>query len=291
MGRAKLTARAAATSKPERYGDGAGLYLVVSGSGARKWVFRFTFAGKVTEMGLGSANGVTLAQARDKASDARKIVAAGRNPIAARRLALRIQSGKPTFGAIADALIAAKESEWRNDKHRAQWRMTLTEYAWPLRSQPVDEVDTEAVLAVLKPIWLEKSETASRLRGRIEAVLDAAKAQGHRVGENPAAWRGHLSHLLPKRGKLTRGHHGAMDYRDVPAFIGQLRKRDALAAMALEFCILTATRSGEALGARWSEIDVAAKVWTMPAVRMKAARAHRIPLSDRPLAILEKLAR
>ncbi len=290
MAGGKLTARAAATTKPGRYGDGAGLYLVVSESGARKWVFRFSFAGKVTEMGLGAADLVSLAEARDKALEARRTLASGRNPIEARRAAMVAVAGKPTFGAVADALIAAKESEWRNAKHRAQWRMTLETYAALLRSRPVDEIDTEAVLAVLKPIWQAKPETASRLRGRIEAVLDAAKAQGLRSGENPAAWRGHLSHLLPKRGVLTRGHHAAMDYRAVPAFLAQLRGREATAALALEFCILTATRSGETLGARWSEIDMAAKVWTVPAARMKAARAHRIPLSDRAMAILEKLS-
>ena len=289
MAGGKLTARAAATTKPGRYGDGAGLYLVVSDRGARKWVFRFSFAGKVTEMGLGSADAVTLAEARDKALEARRTLASGRNPIEARRAALSAVAPKPTFGAVADALIAAKESEWRNDKHRAQWRMTLETYAAPLRSRPIDEIDTEAVLAVLKPIWQAKPETASRLRGRIEAVLDAAKAQGLRSGENPAAWRGHLSHLLPKRGVLTRGHHAAMEYREVPAFLAQLREREASAALALEFCILTATRSGETLGARWSEIDMAAKVWTVPAARMKAARAHRIPLPDRAMEILEKL--
>ena len=162
--------------------------------------------------------------------------------------------------------------------------MTLRDYCAPLRAKPVDEIDTEAVLGVLKPIWQEKPETASRLRGRIEAVLDAAKAQGHRTGENPAAWRGHLSHLLPKRGKLTRGHHAAMAYGDVPAFIAKLRERDAIAAMALEFCILTATRSGEVLGARWSEIDLESKVWTVPAERMKAAAriAFRFPTGRWP---------
>lgn len=286
----KLTARTAATAKAGRHGDGAGLYLVVSPSGARKWVFRFTWQGKVTEMGLGAADVVPLAEARRSRDEARRTLAGGRNPIEARRDAIREQSGKPTFGEIADALIAAKGHEWRNAKHRAQWTMTLTQYARPLRPRPVDEIDTAAVLAVLKPIWLEKPETASRLRGRIEAVLDAAKAQGHRKGENPAAWRGHLSHLLPKRGKLTRGHHAAMAYDDVPAFVARLRERDALAAMALEFCILTATRSGEVLGARWSEIDMAGKVWTVPAARMKAAREHRIPLTGRALAILERLA-
>jgi integrase len=288
-GRQKLTARAAATTKPGRYGDGAGLYLVVSPSGARKWVYRFTFGGKVTETGLGSADRVSLAEVRDKARDARKMVEAGENPIDARRRAASAKAGIPTFGAVADALIAAKESEWRNEKHRSQWRTSLTEFAAPLRCSPVDEIDTAAVLAVLTPLWQVKPETASRVRGRIEAVLDAAKAQGHRSGENPAAWRGHLAHLLPKRGKLTRGHHAAMAYRDVPAFIAQLRECDAIAAMALEFCILTATRSGEVYGARWSEIDMATKVWTVPALRMKAAREHRVPLSERALEILEKL--
>jgi len=289
-GKQKLTARAAATTKPGRYGDGGGLYLVVSLSGARKWVFRFSFAGKVTEAGLGSAAVVSLAAARDKARDARKLLDAGKNPIDAKRHAASIEAAIPTFGAVADALIAAKKSGWRNEKHRAQWRMTLTEYAAPLRSRPVNEIDTGAVLAVLMPLWQTKPETASRLRGRIEAVLDAAKAQGHRSGENPAAWRGHLSHLLPKRGKLTRGHHAAMAYGDVPAFVGRLREREAIAALALEFTILTAARSGEVYGARWSEIDISAKVWTVPAGRMKAAREHRIPLSDRALAILEKLS-
>jgi integrase len=288
-GKQKLTARAAATTKPGRYGDGAGLYLVVSPSGARKWVYRFSYAGKVTEAGLGSADLVSLAEARAKAHEARKLLETGKNPIEAKRQAAMIETGKPTFGAVADALIAAKEIEWRNEKHRAQWRTSLTEFAAPLRSRPVDGIDTAAVLAVLTPLWQTKPETASRVRGRIEAVLDAAKAQGHRTGENPAAWRGHLEHLLPKRGKLTRGHHAAMDYPDVPAFVAKLRECDAIAAIALEFCILTATRSGEVYGARWSEIDMTAKVWTVPAGRMKAAREHRVPLSDRALAILEKL--
>jgi hypothetical protein len=187
MANGKLTARAAATTKPGRYGDGAGLYLVVAPSGSRKWVYRFSWRGKVTEMGLGAAEVVTLAEARQLRDEARRTLAAGENPISARREAMKAQTGKPTFGAVADALIEAKASEWRNAKHRAQWKMTLDTYAAPLRSRPVDEIDTEAVLAVLKPLWLEKAETASRLRGRIEAVLDAAKAQGHRSGENPAA--------------------------------------------------------------------------------------------------------
>lgn len=289
-GRTKLTVRAAATTKPGRYGDGGGLYLVVSPSGARKWVYRFTYAGRATEAGLGSAEVVSLAEARRKAHEARRLLDAGENPIVAKRQAALINAGIPTFGAVADALVKAKESEWRNEKHKAQWRTSLTDFAAPLSGLPVDKIDTAAVLSVLKPLWQAKPETASQLRGRIEAVLDAAKAQGYRSGENPAAWRGHLAHLLPKRGKLARGHHAAMDYRDVPAFVAKLRECDTIAAMALEFCILTAARSGEVYGARWSEIDMTAKVWNLPAARMKAGREHRIPISNGSVSILETLA-
>ena len=256
----------------------------------RRWLFLYPWNGKRREMGLGGFSDVSLAEARRLRDDAARLVREGRDPIAFRDLAREERAAKPTFGEIADALMTAKESEWRNAKHRAQWRMTLEVYAAPLRTRPVDEIDTTAVLAVLTPLWREKPETASRLRGRIEAVLDAAKAQGHRSGESPAAWRGHLAHLLPKRGKLTRGHHAAMAYADVPAFVAKLRECDAIAAMALEFCILTATRSGEVLGARWSEIDMAARVWTVPAGRMKAGLGHRVPLSARVLAILERLS-
>jgi integrase len=290
-GRTKLTARAAATTKPGRYGDGGGLYLVVSPGGARKWVYRFTYAGKVTETGLGSANVVSLAEARRKAYEARRLLDAGENPVVAKRKAAAIRAGVPTFGTVADAFVKAKESEWRNEKHKAQWRASLTDLAAPLRALPVDEIDTAAVLSVLKPLWQAKPETASRLRGRIEAVLDAAKAQGHRTGENPAAWRGHLAHLLSKRGKLSRGHHAAMDYRDVPAFVAKLRECDTIAAMALEFCLLTAARSAEVYGARWSEIDMAAKVWILPAERMKGAREHRVPLCVRAVNLLDPVDR
>jgi integrase len=291
-GMGKLTAREAETSKPGRYGDGDGLYLVVSKTGARKWVFRYSWRGKVTEAGLGSRELVGLAEARAKALETRKMVAEGKSPIEARREAAIAAAAKPTFGAIADAFIAAKSAEWRNEKHRAQWAMTLEVYAKPLRSRAVDEIDTAAILAVLQPIWLKKPETASRLRGRIEAVLDAARARGH-ISEdrsNPARWRGHLDKLLAKPTKLARGHHAAMPYCEVPAFMARLRERDATAALALEFCILTAARSGEVLGARWSEIDLAGKVWTVPATRMKAGREHRVPLCARALAILETLS-
>ena len=289
----KLSARAVATvTEPGRHSDGEGLYLNVTPAGARSWLFMWKKAGKRREMGIGSAGSVSLARAREIASECRAQVAAGIDPIEARDAAAEIKPRKPTFGEIADKFLATKESEWRNPKHRAQWRMTLETYAAPLWSRPVDEIDTEAVLSVLTPLWQTKAETASRLRGRIENVLDAARAKGHIPSNeaNPARLRGHLAHLLPKRAKLTRGHHAAMAYDDVPAFIARLREREALAAMALEFCILTAARSGEVYGARWSEIDMAAKVWTVPAERMKAAREHRIPLSDRALAILEKLS-
>ncbi len=286
-----LSARKVATAGPGIYPDGGGLYLCVARSGAKTWVYRFSWQRRRPEMGLGAvSDGVGLAEARATRDEARRVLRSGSNPIDARREAKRVDADKPTFGEIADALIAAKQSEWRNEKHRAQWRASLTEFAAPLRSRPVDEIDTAAVLVVLTPLWQDKPETASRVRGRIEAVLDAAKAQGHRTGENPAAWRGHLAHLLPKRAELSRGHHAAMDYRDVPAFVAKLRDCDAIPAMALEYCILTATRSGEVYGARWSEIDMTAKVWTIPAERMKAAREHRVPLCERAVAILERLA-
>ena len=200
-----------------------------------------------------------------RACSGRATDACGRqNPIDAARLA---KVGRPTFGQVADEFLSAKQSEWRNGKHRAQWNMTLQRYCGPLRARPVDEIDTAAVLEVLKPLWGSIPETASRLRGRIETVLDAARARGligpHEA--NPARWRGHLDKLLPKRQKLTRGHHAAMPFADVPQFMARLRKRDSVAALALEFTILTAARTGETLGARWDEIDFERCVWTVPA--------------------------
>ena len=202
---------------------------------------------------------------------------------------MRASLGKPTFGKVALAYVEAHEASWRNAKHRAQWRSTLETHCKPIWGTAVDKIATEQVLAVLQPIWLTIPETAARLRGRIEVILDAARAQGHRTGENPARWRGHLDKLLAKPGKLSRGHHAAMAYRDVAAFVARLRARDAVAGMALEFTILTAARSGEVLGARWREFDLVAKVWAVPGSRMKAGREHRVPLSGRALAILEKL--
>jgi integrase len=285
----KLSARGAATlTTPGRHSDGGGLYLNVTETGARSWLFIWKVAGRRREMGLGSARDVPLARARELAAECRSIVADGRDPLQVREASKAAEQSIPTFGECADEFIAAKQSEWRNDKHRAQWLMTLTTYAAPLRKLPVDEIDTADILAVLKPIWQAKPETAARFRGRIEQVLDAAKAKGHRSGENPARWRGHLDKLLAKRQRLTRGHHAAMGYADVPAFLGRLRERQAgsISALALEFLILTAARSGEVLGMRWDEFDKTAKVWTVPAARMKAGREHRVPLSAPALAVL-----
>jgi integrase len=280
-----LTARKVETAKPGKYGDGDNLYLVVSKTGARKWVLRFTWRGKPKEMGLGSAATVSLADARDKAATARRGISQGINPIEARKR----DSGIPTFGEVADDVRQSLSEGFRNEKHKAQWKSTLENYAAPLRAKPVDMIGTDDVLAVLKPIWIAKAETASRVRGRIEKVLDGAKAKGLRDGENPARWRGHLDHLLPRRSKLARGHHAAMPYEAVAGFIEKLRKRQATAALALELCILTAARSGEILGMQWSEVDLDTQVWTVPANRMKAGREHRVPLSPRAIAILRQL--
>jgi integrase len=281
----RLTARKVTTAKPGKHSDGGNLYLIVSESGSRKWVLRFTWRGAAKEMGLGSANDVPLADARDRASDARRVLAKGLNPIDERRR----DTGVPTFGKMADDVCETLSAGFRNAKHRAQWRMTLETYAAPLRPKAVDRITTADVLAVLKPLWTEKPETASRLRGRIEKVLDAARAKGYREGENPARWRGHLDHPLPKPRKLSRGHHAAMPYEALPGFMGELRERPAIAALALEFCILTAARSGEVLGCQWSEIDLNKKLWTIPAARMKAGREHRVPLSPRAVSILRQM--
>jgi integrase len=280
-----LTARKVETAKPGKYGDGANLYLVVSKTGARKWVLRFTWRGQPKEMGLGSAASVPLADAREKAASARRKIAQGLNPIDERKR----DDDIPTFGEMADDVREALSAGFRNEKHKAQWKSTLETYAAPLRAKPVDTIATDDVLAVLKPIWTTKAETASRVRGRIEKVLDAAKAKGFRGGENPARWRGHLDHLLSRPLKLSRGHHAAMPYEEVANFIAKLWTREATAALALELCILTAARSGEILGMRWSEIDFDKKIWTVPANRMKAGREHRVPLSPRADTILHEL--
>lgn len=284
----KLSARGVtAITKPGRHGDGGGLYLVVDKSGAKRWVFLYRREGILREMGLGGLKSVSLARARELAAEARVNLQAGIDPITAKNNA---PVAVPTFGEEADDFIDAMGPQFRNAKHLDQWKMTLKVYAAPLRSKRVDQIATADVLEVLKPIWLTKPETAARLRGRIERVLDAAKAKGHRSGQNPALWRGHLDNLLPKRRKLSRGHHAAMPYEDVPAFFADLREREGIAARALEFTILTAARTGETFGATWREIDLEAALWVIPAQRMKAGREHRVPLTPRVVEILTELS-
>jgi integrase len=288
----KLSSRKVETAfEPGRYSDGGNLYLSISSNGGKRWVFFYRFKGKQREMGLGSAakGGVPLAKARELAGAARLLLSSGLDPLAAKRITRQAQREIPTFGEFADTYIASHRSKWRSDKHAAQWAMTLTAYCAPIRSKPVNAIDTEAVLKVLQPIWGKLPETASRLRGRIENVLDAAKAKGYLAGENPARWRGHLKSLLPTRQKLSRGHHAAIPFDDLPAFIAALRARKSTAALALELAILTACRSGEVLNARWHEFDLEKGVWTIPAQRMKAGVEHRVPLSGRVLAILRPL--
>ncbi|AMJ63408.1 tyrosine-type recombinase/integrase [Bosea sp. PAMC 26642] len=276
-------------TEPGRHSDGGGLYLVVDPSGAKRWLFMFRMGSTRKEMGLGSLSAVSLAEAREKAAASRKMVDAGTNPIVARKSAEAMKDAASTFGEFTDALLPTITKGFRNPKHRDQWPSTLKMYAASLRPMKLDAIGTAEVLEILKPIWLSKAETASRLRGRIEHILAAASAQGLRTGENPARWRHHLDKLLPKRAKLTRGHHAAMPYGDVPAFVQDLRRRDALAARALEFLILTACRSGEVREATWAEIDLGTGIWTIPAPRMKAGRPHRVPLTDRALDIVRAL--
>jgi integrase len=254
--------------------------------------------GKTRDIGLGSAGhgGISLADARDLASALRLKVKAGIDPLQERhRLAAEAlasaqasQVAGMTFKTVAEAYIGANEASWRNDKHRQQWRNTLASYVYPVMGDlAVADIRTAHVLQILEPMWADKPETASRIRGRIETVLDAAKARGYREGENPARWRGHIAQILPARSRLTRGHHKAMPYDAIPAFLAQLREREAMAALALEFVVLTAARTSEVLGATWDEVDLAKAVWTIPAGRMKAGKEHRVPLAPRAIGILE----
>jgi integrase len=284
----RLTARTVETlNMAGRHADGDGLYLTVRSGGSKQWIFLYRSGGRLREMGLGSpASGVTLAKARRLAAEARLQMSNGRDPLEARRQADEQVKLIPKFGDYALALVDRIEVGFSNAKHRQQWRNTLTTYCQPLWRLPIDGVDTKGVLECLAPIWTSKPETASRLRGRIERVLNAAKAEKLRSGENPATWRGHLDATLPRPNGHSRGHHAALPYLELPAFMDELRKRTGSAAQALEFLILTATRTSEALNAIWDEFDLEAEVWTIPAARMKARVEHRVPLSARVLAIL-----
>jgi integrase len=280
-----LSARKVATAGPGRHSDGRGLLLVVRPSGARSWILRYQVAGRRRDFGLGPWPEVSLAEARERALAARRLTKAGRDPIAERR---REQGQGMTFRSAAEALIEAKRPGWRNAKHAEQWSSTLETYAYPkLGSLDVNTVDITAVLDVLRPIWTIKTETASRVRQRIEAVLDYATATRARTGDNPARWRGHLDHLLPRPSKVRAvQHHAALDWRQAPAFMVQLAKRQGIDARALAFTILTAARSGEVRGMKWGELDLDDAVWTVPASRIKAGREHRVPLQPAAINVL-----
>lgn len=273
-------------AKKGRYSDGGGLYLRVSPSLSKSWVFRWVRNGAENEMGLGSYPEVSLADARDAAFEARRQLAAKRNPRTERD---REREAGRTFGDTADEFLNAKAANWTNEKTAWQWRHTLTEFAKPIRRVPIGEIETAHVLKLLKPVWTTKPETAAKARMRLEAVLDYAAAHGWRSIENPARWRGHLENMLPKRQKLSKGHHPAMPYADAPAFLTKLRSSNAMAARALEFLILTAGRTGEVLGATWDEVDLDTGLWTIPAARMKAKRDHRVPLSRTAIDLLRPL--
>jgi integrase len=287
--------KVASTKNPGLYADGDGLYLQVTESGGRSWVFRFKANGRTRDMGLGSLNTVGLAEARAMAAECRRLRFQGIDPIEARkseRAQARLEAARSiTFDDCRDRFIASHRAAWANDKHLKQWESTLKTYVTPVFGKlPVQNVDVALVLKALEPIWTTKPETAGRVRGRIERILDWAKARGFRQGENSARWRGHLDTLLASRAKVRRvTHHAALPYGELPGFLLKIRQRDAVAARALEFAILTAARTGEVLGARWDEIDLENKIWMVPATRMKAGREHRVPMSSAALAIVKRL--
>jgi integrase len=277
------------------YADGGGLYLRVTPDGAKNWVLRYMLNRKPHWMGLGPLDLYGLADARAKALDARRKRHEGIDPIEARRAERarqRLEAAKAiTFKECAESYINAHRAGWRNEKHKYQWPATLDAYAYPfIGTLPVQAIDTGLVLKVLEPIWTVKPETASRVRQRIESILDFAKVRCYRDGENPARWRGHLDKLLPALSKVRDVQHlAALPYAELPAFMVSVRAREAIAARALEFLILTAARTGEVIGARWNEIYLLDKTWTVPPARMKARREHRVPLSQRALAILDEM--
>jgi integrase len=281
------------TTNPGLHPDGGGLYLYVGRKGNRSWVFRFTLNGKAREMGLGSIAATSLANARRKAADARAQLAEGIDPINQRdsiRASKRLEEhAGQTFDQVATAYITSHQAGWKNAKHASQWSATLRTYCRRhIGALPVQAIDTPAVLKVLKPIWAEKPETANRVRGRIESILNFAKAMGYRTGDNPARWTGHLDQLLPAKSKVrTVKHHAALPYAELPSFIAKLRAQEGTSARCLEFTILTAARTGEAIAATWDEFDE--DVWTLPEDRTKSAREHRVPLSTPAIAVVDTM--
>ncbi len=292
----RLNALSVTSAKvPGYFHDGGGLYLQVAPAGSKSWVLRFSIAGRRREMGLGPYPEVSLAAARKSAADARSLVKAGQDPIAVRdagRARQRLEDARAiTFDQAAEQYIAANEAGWHNDRHRDQWRASLAAYASPVIGRmPVADIGVTEVMRVVEPLWRTKTETGSRVRGRIERVLDWAKVRGYRTGENPAQWRGHLDKLLPARRKVQKvKHHAAVAIDDLPVVYASLANLDSMAARALRFTILTAARAGEATGARWSEIDMEARIWTVPSDRIKAGKTHRVPLSHEAMEILTRV--
>ncbi len=287
----RLTARAVVSAQLGMHADGGGLWLRVQ-PGGRAWLFRYKspVIGRERLMGLGRTADVPLAQAREAAAEARRVVAVGRDPLADRRAVAVVQAGdRQTFRQAAEAYIESQRPGWRNPKHAEQWTSTLTQHAYAtLGSLPVGQVGTEDVMRVLEPIWTQIPETATRLRGRVELVLDYAAAKGWRSGDNPARWRGHIAHMLPKRSKVAKVvHHRALPYKQIAGVMAALAASEGRAALALRFLVLTAARSSEVRGATWSEVDLAERTWTVPGERMKAGNEHRVPLSCAALDVLQ----
>jgi integrase len=282
--------------KPGMHPDGFGLYLCVAASGSASWVYRYKINKHAHDMGLGSLDDITLAEARDLADVARRKVRDGIDPVAERKaakLSASLSSAKAmTFKQCAEAFIAAHRAGWSNVAHAAQWPSSLERHVYSaIGNLPVSAIDLPLMLQVLEPIWSTRPETASRVRGRIESVLDWATVRGLRTGDNPARWRGHLESLLPKKTKVRAiKHHAALPYSALPEFMVALRQHQSIPARALEFVVLTAARAGEVIGARWDEIDAANRLWIIPADRMKARKEHRVPLSDAAMAIVEQMA-
>jgi len=278
----RLSARKVESLKrPGRHCDGGGLYLSVAKGGSKSWCYMWVIKGRRREMGLGGYPGVTLSNARGRAQVAREMVANGKNPILERRKEVVL-----TFGEAADHLVENLKQDWSSEKHREQWKRTVTHYCEPIREIPVRQITTDDVLRVLKPIWSTKDETARRLRSRIERILDYASAHNWREGDNPARWNGHLRDILPKQDKSKRKNFASMPYEELAGFLKTLRSTNTLGSMALEFTILTAARTNETLGARWSEFDLEDRLWSIPAERMKGNQVHDVPLCNRAIEIL-----
>ena len=294
-GRTALTVRAVETKKPGKYADGgrSGLWLNVSPTGARRWFVRVVIDGKRREMSLGTYPLTSLADAREKALDAQKLARRGQDPIKTRNQNEIRKTSTPTFTSCAAKFIRSHRRGWRNKKHARQWVSTLKTYARPtIGNVPVDRVETEEILAILTPLWTQKTETAKRVQGRIENILDFAAARKWREPINPARWRGHLDKLLPKPSKVTKVQHfPAMDFKSVPAFMTELEVNESFSSLALQLLILTATRTSEVLRATWTEFDLESSVWTLAPERMKGAREHKVPLSNSAMTILSNLPR